>query len=110
MLSTFHKHKLMELLLYILTVVYGIPWCVNADLEVGIIHKETLYGEPKILTVDKCGMKSCARRCLYHKACFAFNYHTGTLVCDLLKSVGTSNHSSVSETIASDISTWTLVR
>lgn len=94
-------------MLLIVDLIFTI-YSVCADFELGVIQENTFNDIPKLQTIDNIGFKSCARRCLYDKLCYAFNYHSGILVCDLLIE-GFTMFQNLSNSDFSYISTWKLV-
>ena len=82
---------------------------ICADLKSGIIYINKFNDIPKLQTIDKIGFKSCARRCIYHKFCYAFNYWSKLLICDLFADEGLTLFRNIAYTDFSNISSWTLV-
>lgn len=94
-------------ILIIIFVLFTIGF-VYGDIQLGIIQTGVMNDVPRLLTVDNIGLKSCARRCLYHKSCHGFNYHPKHLVCEMLvDKVAMIN--TVPDVEFSYIASWTLV-
>ena len=79
----------------------------KADFQIGTIYQDTYRSAEIIATYDKMGLKMCGRFCRRHPPCTAINYNPQTLVCELLKSGGTSTANAT--LIYSDIGTWNMV-
>lgn len=77
--------------------------------ELGVIQTGIFNNITTLQIIDRTGIKSCARRCLYDRSCFAFNYHSKILVCDLLADDGSTMFRSQADTFFSYISSWTSV-
>lgn len=101
--------KTLDILLYILNISYAVFY-VCAIIEQGISYEGIYNDVPKFLTLDNYGRNACARRCLYHKSCYAFNYYKSSLVCELLGNRKNLFDNSLPDAEFSNISTWKLVR